>query len=145
MISGLSGGLFLFGLAVGLIIADRRNNDAPQNVLTNLKVEFFGDQRIPRELYQHNVATWYALWSPSATISQVDSTTGKEIGRQLIVPKTWSIFLLFAEPARFRQIVLSAAGGDLPPYEIKLSSAKFAIIQISGDVPKGALEINAQS
>jgi hypothetical protein len=29
--------------------------------------------------------------------------------------------------------------------KLKQSSAKFAIIQISGDIPKGILEINAQS
>jgi hypothetical protein len=112
-LSGLSVGFFLFGLAVGLIVADRRSDETPLDILTNLNLEFFSDQRTPRELYQHNIGTWYALWSPSATIAQVDNN-GREIGRQIIVPKTWSIFLLFTKPASFRQILLSAAGGDLP-------------------------------
>ena len=141
--SVLSVGVFLFGLALGLVIADRRNDDTPLEVQTNLRLEFFADQRPPRELYQSNIGTWYAIWNPSAGISQIDNE-GKEISRQVVVPKTWSLFLLFMKPVRYRQILLSASGGDIPNYEIKQSNAKFAIIQIYGDVPKGILEMNTQ-
>jgi hypothetical protein len=75
-LSGLSVGFFLFGL----IVADRRSDETPLDILTNLNLEFFRDQRTPPELYQHNIGTWYALWSPSATIAQVDNN-GREIRR----------------------------------------------------------------
>jgi hypothetical protein len=143
-LSGLTVGGFLIGLAIGLIVADRRNDAEASEILTDLKLEFFGDQRPPRELHQDNIATWYAIWSPTAIISERDKE-GKEVGRQVILPKTWNIFLTFTKPAAYRQILLSLYDGDLPQYEIKQSNPKFAIIQILGDVPKGLLEINAQS
>lgn len=140
--AGVALGIFLIGWAVGLYTGSKPESPEVGFLKTSLRIQFYGDQRIPTEIYSENVSNWYTVWSPSAIISARDAQ-GKEIERA-IFPKTWTIFLLFKKPTRYRQLIVSFSSAGFPPYEVKQSDSRFAIITVSGDIPLGELEVNAK-
>lgn len=137
-------GFFLIGLAVGLYFSPRWHApEVAKPVNTVLRLQFFGDERIPTSIHEANIANWYVLWTPSATISLGDSN-GNSLSNQVIVPKNWTIFVLFEKKTVFREFIVSFASPGLPPYEVKARSDRFAIVNISGDIPFGVLEVFAK-
>jgi hypothetical protein len=111
-------------------------------IKTSLRVQFYGDEKIPTEIHSENVSNWYAVWSPSAAIISKDAA-GKEIERY-VVPKTWVVFMLFKKPTKYRQLIVSFSGANFPTYEVKQSDSRFAIVTVSGDIRLGELEIYAR-
>lgn len=140
--AGVAFGIFLVGVAVGLFARQKSESVQVGVINTSLRLQFYGDQRIPTEIYSGNVSNWYAIWTPSATVVAKDAV-GKEIERH-IFPKNWIIFLIFQKPTKYRQLVVSFSSGGFPPYEVKQSDSRFAIIAISGDIPLGELEIHTR-
>jgi hypothetical protein len=142
-IAGVAVGILLIGLAAGLIVGDRRGTDVEATeVNTVVRIQFYGDQQIPTEIARENIASWYALWSPSASVTLKDAA-GNDVERHLF-PKNWNIFVMFAKPSKYRQIIVSFDRPGFPPYEVKQSSDRWAIINVSGDIPLGIMQIYAK-
>lgn len=123
------------------LVQANRVDDKPVPIDTSVRIEFFGDDRVPVGVLEENVSTWYALWSPSARI-QMFAADGEPRGAHNIVPKSWSIFVVFDRPTEFRQVHVAFSGGALPPHEVKLSNARCTIVSIAGDVPAGLLTLS---
>jgi hypothetical protein len=140
--AGMAFAILLIGVAAGLYFGDRRGDDLePKEIRTSVRIQFYCNQTIPTEITRDNISSWYALWSPSATVIAKDAE-GKEIERHLF-PKNWNIFVIFKKPTKYRQLIVSFDSPGFPPYEVKQSGDLWAIINVSGDIPAGVLQVYA--
>jgi hypothetical protein len=139
---GLGIGCLLLGFSICFLYIEFGGDNEPEIIRTNMRIQFYGDERIPTEVYSENISNWYAVWSPSAIIRTLDAN-GKEVGYQ-IFPKTWSIFVLFERPVKYRQLIVLFSSSGFPSYEVKQQTQRFAIIAVSGNIPNGALEVYTQ-
>ena len=110
---------------------------------TGARIIFYGNDQLPKEDHVNNINTWYALFSPRIVIT-IKNSGGKLLPEKAVSPKTWTVFLLFEKPIKYRQLVVTFSGGVLPPYEVKQQSSRFAIISVSDDIPAGELYIYAK-
>ena len=100
----------------------------------DLQLETFGDQRAPGQLSLDNVWRWYFL----RTILQVFLKTGETVQAE-----GQTLFIVFDKPVLTSHIAVSAIGFDLPAYEVKEFTNRYAIIVFFGSkqLPKGSLRI----
>lgn len=107
-----------------------------------LRMQFYGDTRVPTEIRQSNVANWFAYYSPIAQVRE-DSPAGP--GRVVLAtPKTWAIFIAFDRPTEVRQIVVNFNAPGLPQYQVLQSTKRAALISFAQDIPAGELEIEVR-
>jgi hypothetical protein len=122
--------------------------DNPWSVQTNatyasVRIQFYGDDRLPTEIRNENVMDWYAYYSPSARSVYKDKATGKEETIALI-PKSWAIFLVLKRPVDYREITIGFSAPGLPVYNVLQRSQNSIVIGFSGDIPAGELEISTK-
>jgi hypothetical protein len=150
-IFGLSGGVALaLWLAPHLvapppIVAGPRAGAPPK---TELRLQFYGGARIPTAIGTENVYYWYAQFSPSIGIKFIDKS-GNEItppGGSPQYDPTWNIFVIFREPAAFKQIVATFSNPELlGPTEIIGQTDRSFIFHSMKGIPAGELVITGQT
>ena len=162
---GLAVGAGLFGLAFGLVVADRINppvimamaapeqpsplperaTSAPDYVESRLSLQFPIDDEYPIGSEAANVADWYAFRNSISYAPGVNEKTGKTQDQTLKllsdVSWSWLIVLAFDQPTRYSRIKVNFTGGDLPYYQIARQDSHYAVIHVQGRIPPGQMEI----
>jgi len=114
----------------------------PQYIKTDLRLQFFGDHRIPYEVSSDNVASWFAYFSPSLAITPMDAR-GNTVAGGLKVPPNWAIFLALDKPAKFRQAIVTFSNPEVMPVtDVHMANSRAIVISIRGQVPAGVLSIH---
>jgi hypothetical protein len=117
-----------------------------QEVKTTLRLQFFGDLRVPVEIEpSENIFSWYALYGPSIQIS-MRNAQGESISPPSGMPgfePTWSIFVVFKEPTKYRQIATTFSNPQLlPPTQVMGNTSRSLIFHSARLMPAGVLEIS---
>jgi len=110
------------------------------NIKTELRLQFFGGPRPPTQIYQDNIYAWDALWGPSAAISYLDANK-QQLGKNIIIPENWNIFVVFQKPTLYNEVTVSFSSPGFPQYEVKQSTNRSIVVNVSGSIPEGFLEI----
>ena len=133
-------GLLLAGL--GYLFFERaRLGEAPG---ASVRIQFYGDNRLPVEIKSTNVANWFAYYSPHAEVRRHDSQSGaQEV--LATAPKNWAVFISYDRPTEVRQIVVHFTAQGLPAYQVLQSSKRACLISFAGDIPLGELEIDVRA
>jgi hypothetical protein len=135
--AGLAIGLFVIGLAVGLIIGDRRNPRAELVDRAELVLHSYGDDRTPTRVSDNNIWRWYILRVAAVFI---EAETGRTERRSLPT----SLYVTFDQPVRVGTLTISADDFKLPLHEVKEFNNRFAIIVFDGELPTGTLRIRVE-
>jgi hypothetical protein len=150
---------WIFGLTGGIALAlwlTPLDVDHPTNVWgqqagalpkTELRLQFYGGARMPTVIAAENVYYWYAQFSPSIGIKFTD-----DAGNVITPPEgaphydpTWNIFVVFKEPAAFKQIVPTFSNPELlGPTEIFAQTDRSFIFHSMMGIPAGELVISGQ-
>ena len=162
---GLAVGAGLFGLAIGLVVADRVNpptimamaapelppasrpptNAAPDYVESRLTLQFPIDDEYPIGSETANVADWYAFRNSISYVPGSGEKTDKAQDQKLKlladVSWSWLIVLAFDQPTRYSRINVNFTGGELPYYQIARQDPHYAVIHVQGRIPPGQMEI----
>lgn len=152
---------FLVGLAAGLwadVFLRRREAPAaplarasvvakvsdlkPELTPVELLLQFHGGPNAPTELRSENVLQWYTLWNAefNSFFTNEDRSQREKV---FSMPRTWTIFVLFDKPAKFKQITVLFGSDNGPGFEVKSQNAFTAIITSNGDIPAGVLAIRS--
>jgi len=112
-------------------------------VKTSLRLQFFGDNRLPIAVNLQNVATWYAYYSSSIQVRFQDAS-GKEI-EDPQVPPTWAIFVSLDLPSSYQQGIISFSNPEkASQMEVRMANSRAIIATVSGQLPSGVLEVYIQ-
>src|SRR5216683_1471290 len=139
---GLSFGLLVACLCFGLYPILNATTETPHSISTTLRLQFFGGKIIPEQIQIDNIRTWYALYNPSVEIKTVDAQ-----GRLLGVAASgtvWNIFIVFAKPIKYQQLVASFSSPGFPPCEFKQQTTMSVILVVEGEIPVGTLQVYAK-
>lgn len=110
---------------------------------TMLRLQFFGDKRVPHEISADNIINWFAYFSPSIDVAFNDEN-GREISRSSTGPN-WAVFLVMDRPVTYRQAIVSFSNPALMPViDVHMATERAVLIGTRGLVPAGVLEISAQ-
>jgi hypothetical protein len=113
-----------------------------QYIKTDLRLQFFGDRRIPQEVSSNNIASWFAYFSQSLAIIPKDAH-GNTLAGGLEVPPNWAVFVALDKPARFRQAVVTFSNPEVMPVtDVHMANSRVIAISTRGLVPAGVLTIN---
>lgn len=126
---GLSVGVFLIGLAVGLFFNKRKPNFSLRAELT---FHFYGDTRNPKLLSSENLWRWYLLRNQFVTVDAQGITYKRTIS---------NLFITFNTPVRIGTVEVSSPDSKLPAYEVKEFNNRFAIIVFQDELSSGTLNI----
>jgi hypothetical protein len=102
-------------------------------------LQFSDAHSVPVEKKTTNILSWYALFTESIYVDTQDANK-KSLGG-FSVPPRWTVFLLFENPARFRQMVATCKGPNNPTCAVQFSNDRYAVISIVGDVTLSTLEV----
>jgi len=122
---------------------DDQAQERAGRIKTELRLRFPGKVEKPDEVHADNIESWYTLWTPSAALSWQDANQ-KQVGSSIIIPVNWAIFAVFKKPTVYRELTVSFSDPGFPRWEIKAQTNRFFIINVSGDIPAGNLEIYAK-
>lgn len=145
---GLSGVLLLLK-QLGILSAKSANHNVQlgaQNldvryIKTRLRLQFFGDHRIPHEVSSDNVAVWFAYFSASLSITPMDAS-GKPIDGGMQIPPNWVVFVALDKPAKFRQAIVSFSNPEVMPItDTQMANTRVIAISTRGQIPAGVLTI----
>ncbi|MCW5590686.1 MAG: hypothetical protein KIS74_01180 [Burkholderiales bacterium] len=110
-------------------------------IKTKVRLQFFGDQRIPHEVSSENVAVWFAYFSASLSITPMDAN-GKPIDGGMQIPPNWVIFVALDKPAKFRQAIVSFSNPEVMPIvDTHMANARVIAMSTRGQIPAGVLTI----
>jgi hypothetical protein len=59
----------------------------------------------------------------------------------MLIPENWNLFVVFDKPTKISQVTVSFSAPDFPQYEVKQTSNRSVVINVSGSIPAGYLEI----
>lgn len=110
-------------------------------VPSRLRLQFFGDDRLPVEISRDNVDSWFAYRSPTMAMTFTDKN-GKQRDDGFQVPPNWAIFIVLDKPATYRQVIPTFSNPDVMPFtEIRQSTQKSIVLTARSQFPAGVLEI----
>jgi hypothetical protein len=110
-------------------------------IKTNLRLQFFGDHRIPHEVSSDNVACWFAYFSASLSITPMDEK-GNVIKGGMQIPPNWAVFVALDKPAKYRQAIVSFSNQEVMPItDTHMANARVIVISTRGQIPAGVLTI----
>jgi hypothetical protein len=134
LISGVGLGVLLFGIALGIVIADRRQArlKAPVDRAV-LRLRVYADSRLPERVYFENIFRWY--YFPGTF--QMKDQEGNLVGSLAIV----TLVVSFEPEVKISTLKIRALEGDLPTHEVKEFNQRFAIIAFLGKAPVGTIEV----
>jgi hypothetical protein len=140
---GVGFGVLLVGLAIGLVIGERRkpaDPNEPQIIETNLFLQFSDAHSVPVEKNPRNIRNWYAHYTESIYVDTKDADR-KSLGG-FSVPPRWTIFMMFEKPPIFRQMIAICRGPNNPNCIVATANALYAVITIAGDVTGATLDVS---
>ena len=161
VVAGLTLGAGLLGMAVGLVVADRRQPPptaaapsvaaqpakpaSPGYVETRLSLQFPIDDEYPTSSAATNVFDWYALrnsinYVPAAG-ERLDKPQNRLLKLLTDVSWSWLIVVVFDRPAQYSRIQVNFAGGQLPFYQVTRQTPRYAVIHVQGRIPAGQMDI----
>jgi len=109
-----------------------------------LRLQFFGDDRIPTEIRSENVTTWFAYFTPRIKAESKDAATGK-VSPLFETSKVWVLFLTLDKPTNYREVTVGFSAPGLPIYDVMQSTPRSIVVQFRGEIPTGAIEISTKS
>lgn len=137
---------FLISILVMLYFdpsAYRKDEDVVAAAIpTRLRLQFFGDHRIPTEISNNNVAVWFTYYTSSITLTPKDKD-GKPLPGGFEVPPNWVIFLALDKPATYHQVLIDFSNPEkMPITDIQVSNTRVIAISTRGTMPAGVLDIH---
>lgn len=138
--------LLVVGQQLG-VIGRRAQNVEPGEVQvafvdTTLRLQFFGDRRIPHDLGSQNVATWFAYFSPSIQVTPADDK-GNRMPGGFEVPPNWVILVVLDRPSSYRQGIATFSNPEIaPPIEVRQATTRSIVVTTGALLPAGILEIS---
>jgi hypothetical protein len=134
LVSGVGLGVLLLGVALGMVIADRRQArlKAPVDRAV-LRLRVYADTRLPERIHFENIFRWY--YFPGTF--QLKDQEGNIVGSQAIV----TLFVSFEPEVKISTLKVRALEGNLPTHEVKEFNQRFAIIVFMGEAPVGTIEV----
>ena len=162
VVAGLTLGAGLLGVAVGLVVADRRQPPptaaaapmvAPQPaepaslgyVESRLSLQFPIDDEYPTSSAATNVFDWYALRNSINYVPAAGEKLAKPQDQllKLLTDVSWSwlIVVVFDRPTRYGRIQVNFAGGQLPFYQVTRQNPRYTVIHVQGRIPAGQMDI----
>lgn len=139
---GLYLAIFLIGAAAGMFFNEffgRAKSEKPTHDI-NLFLQFSDDHTVPKEVKQTNVLSWYALFTESIYVDTLDVNKNSIGG--FSVPPRWSVFVMFKNPATYRQMLATCNGAESLKCAVQFSNDRYAIITATGDVTRATLDIS---
>ena len=110
-------------------------------IKTRLRLQFFGDHRIPHEVSSDNVAVWFSYLSASLSITHTDAS-GNTIQGGMHIPPNWVVFIALDKPATFRQAIVSFSNPEVMPImDTHMANTRVIAISTRGQMPAGVLTI----
>jgi hypothetical protein len=107
---------------------------------SSLFLQFSDGHTVPKGIKQKNVLSWYALFTESIYVDQLDADKKSLGGWQ--VPPRWSVFMLFKDPAVYKQMIATCSGPNNPKCQVAYSDSRYAIVTIVGDVSLATLDVS---
>jgi hypothetical protein len=127
--AGLLVGVALIGLAIGLIVSDKRNPKAETLADTaEIQLHFFGDDRTPSRLSFSNIWRWYTLRN---IVRSINPLTGSHRTEHVFV----TLFLTFEKPVKIGTLEVGSPDGVLPTYEVKDFNNRSAVVAFTSEIP----------
>ena len=121
------------------------SSEASDFLATRVRLQFFGDQRIPHEISSENVAVWFTYFSNSLSIQPLGED-GKPAPGGMAMPPNWVIFLALDRPSNFRQVLVSFSNQEaMPIVDIHMANARVIAISTRGLIPAGVLTVEVKS
>lgn len=103
-----------------------------------LRLQMYGDERIPTEIAVDNIWRWYYL--KTKFLAQT-----KENGDIQEIAAMTTLFVSFDEPLKVGTLEVHSPDFKLPTYEVKEFNSKFAIIVFSKTLPMGIIELTIRN
>ncbi len=153
VVAGLAVGAGLLGVAVGLVLADRRQPPPPAAaapapvgyVESRLSLQFPIDDEYPTSSGETNVFDWYALRNSVNYVPAAGEKLGKPQDQllKLLTDVSWSwlIVVVFDRPTQYNRILVNFAGGQLPFHQVTRQNPRYAVIHVQGRIPAGQMDI----
>ncbi len=134
MFGGLGTGVLLFGVSIGIVLADRRQAKlkAPVNRAV-LRLRVYADTRLPERVHYENIFRWYYFPGTFYIRSQA--------GETLASVAITTLFVSFEPEVKISTLKVRILDGKLPSHEVKEFNQRFAIIAFMGEAPEGTLEV----
>jgi hypothetical protein len=134
LISGVGIGVLLLGVALGIVVADRRQArlKAPVDRVV-LRLRVYPDTRLPDRVHAENIFRWY--YFPG--MFEVKDQGGGTVASLAIV----TLFVSFEPEVKISTLKIRALEGELPTHEVKDFNQRFAIIAFMGKAPVGTIEV----
>lgn len=132
---GIYLGIFLLGLAIGLLINSKTKTI---NLVDNatLSLHIYGDKRTPESISVTNVWRWYYL---QLEFTLIHPETGMTTNRRISI-----LFLNFDNPVKIGSLLVNSPNINLPTHEVKEFNNRFAIITFNDELQPGTLNITAK-
>lgn len=134
LLGGVASGVLLLGVAIGMVIADRRNArlKAPVDRAV-LRLRVYDDTRLPERVHYENIFRWY--YFPG--VFQMKDQDGNQIGSFAIV----TLVVSFEPEVKISTLKVRSLEGELPTHEVKEFNQRFAIVAFLGKAPVGTIEV----
>ena len=123
----------------GLLVENRGTALADHAVL---RLQFFGDDRIPTKIRQENVGCWFSYFTQHAKISFKD--VSDKVIQTHEIPKNWAIYIVFEKPTSFNEVTVGFNAPGLPMYDVMHPNSRAIMVSFRGDIPAGELEISTK-
>jgi len=105
---------------------------APKELPTQVRLQFFGDTRIPVCVTSENVINWYA----NLTTFHLNGAPHSFC---------WQVFLVFDTPVKYHQVIVTHSHPELAPtLEVKYQTHQCTVVFTNGQIPAGILTIVAE-
>jgi hypothetical protein len=106
----------------------------------SLFLQFSDGHTVPKEVRQTNILSWYALYTESIYVDAKDKKN-KSVGG-ISVPPRWSVFVLFKQQVKYRQMLATCSGSESLKCAVAFSNDRYAILTAVGDVSRSTLEVS---
>jgi hypothetical protein len=126
------------------IIIVKEQIPSPQPLPTGIRLQFFGDNRIPTVISRNNVAVNFSYFTPSLSITPQDAK-GKAMAGGMQIPPNWVIFLSFDKPAIYTSIAVDFSNPAIMPIiDRQFQGVRAIVVSTRGQVPAGVLDIHTE-
>jgi len=119
-------------------------NSEVLNAQGELRLQFYGDYRIPECVSSSNVVNWFTYYSPSLSMTPLDINKNPIAGGWQI-PPCWVIFINLDKPTTYKQVKVSFSNSELMPItEVRMSTTRTIAVTTRSQIPAGILEIHVE-
>jgi hypothetical protein len=114
---------------------------SPKFVDTQLRLQFFGDDRFPEEISATNISSWFAYRTPTMGMA-FTGADGKPLDGSFSVPPQWVLFVVLKSQTDYRRVAVSFSDPKaMPMTEVRQTTEKSIVISANSQFPAGVLEM----